>query len=109
MTVSAAASHKRRMAIMRDAEPLLCPEGHVIPRDTWVPGAAAVRCKHRAPHQANNQCGAIVLVLSLMKGVRAVVEVTPHEAKQIEEQRMEPDQIQTYLALGYMTSERRRG
>lgn len=95
------------MAILKDAEPLVCPDGHVIPRDAWVPGAAAVRCKHRAPQQANNQCGIVVLVLALAKGVRAVVEITPHEARTIEERRMEPDEIQAFLALGWMTAERR--
>lgn len=109
MSISAAASLRRRMAILRDAEPLRCPDGHPIPRDAWVPGAAAVRCKHRAAHQPNNQCGVVVLVLALIEGVRAVVEITPQEAQVIEAKRMKPAEIQEFLALGWMTAERRHG
>lgn len=96
------------MAILRDAEQLLCPNGHAIPKDAWIPGAAAVRCKHRAPHQANNQCNAIVLVVALADGVRAVVEIDHKEAAHIEAQRLKAPEIQTFLGLGWSAIERRR-
>lgn len=107
MTEGAAGSATRQMAILRDAEPLRCPYGHAIPRDAWIPGAAAVRCKQRAPHQAGNQCGAIVLVVGLADGVRAVVEIDHKEAAHIEARRLKPVEIQEYLGLGWPMERRR--
>ena len=92
-------STPRPINILLAEEPLICRGGHAIPKNQWAWPHGGVRCQFKVPPGNAGICGIVYYLLTFPGGVRAVVEVTSSELREMERAHMDVDQAREYLGL----------
>lgn len=95
--------NRRAVTFLMPNEPLVCPHGHKFPRDFWIVGSepgGGCRCKHKPPPRGV-ECGLLVYWVLFPGGTRLVVEVSSRELRDMEDRRMNVEQVREYLGLSW--------
>jgi hypothetical protein len=96
----------RDVALLFPDEPLYCPRGHRVPKHFWLTGAdqsGGYRCQFHEP-PGKHACGAVVLLLQFIPGIRIVVDVSSAELHHMESPRMTLSEIRDFLGLTWSSA-----
>jgi hypothetical protein len=92
------------IAIFFAGEPLCCPDGHTIPKNSWSISeqpCGGERCKFHPPPGTVGECGKCVFWWDVGGGVRIAIQVPSRALHEMERQRMSPRQVRDYLGLSW--------